>query len=258
MNYVISQYENNICTLIVNRPDQYNAVNINVLKDLDKKIQWIENEKNCRAVILTGAGKKAFIAGADIKAMSHMDSDSAKKFSALGQDLTCRIEALPVPVIAAVNGFALGGGCEFAMACHIRYASVNAVFGQPEVGLGLLAGFGGTQRLPRLVGKGRALEILLSGNNIMANEALAIGLVNKVLPVNKLIPAVTKLAMDIANNAPLAVKSTIDLVNDGMEMDLKLAYAKEQSEFSALFNSIDTSEGLSAFIEKRSPKFQGE
>ena len=158
----------NICTLTINRPDHYNALNEELLKDLDKEIQWIENKNSCRVVILTGAGNKSFIAGADIKAMSRMDHHSAKEFSKLGQELTMRIERLHVPVIAAVNGFALGGGCEFAMACHIRYASHNAIFGQPEVGLGLIPGFGGTQRLPRLIGKGRAMEILLSGKNITA------------------------------------------------------------------------------------------
>ena len=155
---------NNVCILTINRPDQYNALNEDVLKELDKNIQCIENEKNCLAVILTGAGEKAFIAGADIKAMSQMNKRSAQAFSKLGQNLTLRIERLHVPVIAAVNGFALGGGNEFAMACHIRYASDNAIFGQPEVSLGLIAGFGGTQRLPRLIAKGNAMEMEYNEN----------------------------------------------------------------------------------------------
>ena len=178
MSLIISELINNVCILTINRPDQYNALNEDVLMELDNNIQCIENEKNCLAVILTGAGEKAFIAGADIKAMSQMDNRSAQTFSKLGQDLALRIERLHVPVIAAVNGYALGGGNEFAMACHIRYASDNAIFGQPEVSLGLIAGFGGTQRLPRLIGKGNAMEILLSGKNITANEALSMGLVN--------------------------------------------------------------------------------
>ena len=257
MNTVISKLDNNVCTLTINRPEQYNALNETVLKDLDKKIECIENEKNCRAVILTGSGEKSFIAGADIKSMNKMGHKSSQRFSKLGQDLTLRIENLHVPVIAAVNGFALGGGCEFAMACHIRYASDNAIFGQPEVGLGLIAGFGGTQRLPRLIGKGRGMEILLSGKNITANEALSMGLVNKVFTLNELMPATKKLALMISKNAPLAVSGTIRAVNEGMEMDCISGLKKEQTEFSDLFNSSDTCEGLSAFIEKRSPIFKG-
>ena len=166
MNLVLSKFKNKVCTLTINRPEQYNALDIDVLKELDAQFDAISNQKDCRVVILTGMGDKAFIAGADIKAMSRMDINAARKFSKFGQDLTVKIEEFEIPVIAAVNGYALGGGCEFAMACHIRYASDNAVFGQPEVGLGLIAGFGGTQRLSGLVGKGRALEILLSGNSI--------------------------------------------------------------------------------------------
>ena len=255
MSIVRSELKNNVYTLTINRPDQYNALNVDVLQLLDEKIKLIEMKKNCRVVILTGMGEKAFIAGADIKAMSNMDPLSAKAFSKLGQDLTRRIENLHVPVIAAVNGFALGGGCEFAMACHIRYASENAIFGQPEVSLGLIAGFGGTQRLPRLIGKGRAMEILLSGKNISSKEALEIGLANKVLPPTELMPAVEKLALIIANNAPLAIESTIKAVNEGMELDLSSGLKKEQTAFMKIFSSSDAYEGLSAFIEKRSPKF---
>jgi len=248
---------NSVCILTINRPDQYNALNEDVLKELDKNIQCIENEKNCLAVILTGAGEKAFIAGADIKAMSQMDNRSAQTFSKLGQDLALRIERLHVPVIAAVNGYALGGGNEFAMACHIRYASDNAIFGQPEVSLGLIAGFGGTQRLPRLIGKGNALEILLSGKNITANEALSMGLVNKVFPLKELMPAAKKLALTISKNAPLAIEGTLQAVNEGMEIDLISGLKKEQAAFSNLFDSSDTCEGLSAFVEKRTHDFKG-
>ena len=248
---------NNVCILTINRPDQYNALNEDVLKELDKIIQCIENEKNCLAVILTGAGEKAFIAGADIKAMSKMDKESAQSFSKLGQDLTLRIERLHVPVIAAVNGFALGGGNEFAMACHIRYASDNAIFGQPEVSLGLIAGFGGTQRLPRLIGKGNAMEILLSGKNITANEALSMGLVNKVFPLKELMPAAKKLALTISKNSPLAIEGTLQAVNEGIEIDLISGLRKEQATFANLFDSSDTCEGLSAFVEKRPPDFKG-
>ena len=257
MSLITLELINNVCILTINRPDQYNALNEDVLKELDKIIQCIENEKNCLAVILTGAGEKAFIAGADIKAMSKMDKESAQSFSKLGQDLTLRIERLQVPVIAAVNGFALGGGNEFAMACHIRYASDNAIFGQPEVSLGLIAGFGGTQRLPRLIGKGNAMEILLSGKNITANEALSMGLVNKVFPSKELMPAAKKLAFTISKNAPLAIERTLQAVNEGMEIDLISGLKKEQAAFSNLFDSSDTCEGLSAFVEKRDPDFKG-
>jgi enoyl-CoA hydratase len=248
---------NNVCILTINRPDQYNALNEDVLKELDKNIQYIENEKNCLAVILTGAGEKAFIAGADIKAMSQMNNRSAQLFSKLGQDLALRIERLHVPVIAAVNGYALGGGNEFAMACHIRYASENAIFGQPEVGLGLIAGFGGTQRLPRLIGKGNAMEILLSGKNITATEAHSMGLVNKVFPSTELMPAAKKLALTISKNSPLAIESTLQAVNEGMEIDLISGLKNEQAAFANLFDSSDACEGLSAFVEKRPPDFKG-
>ena len=257
MSLIILELINNVCILTINRPDQYNALNEDVLKELDNNIQCIENEKNCLAVILTGAGKKAFIAGADIKAMSQMDNRSAQTFSKLGQNLTLRIERLQVPVIAAVNGYALGGGNEFAMACHIRYASDNAIFGQPEVSLGLIAGFGGTQRLPRLIGKGNAMEILLSGKNITANEALSIGLVNKVFPSTELMPAAKKLALTISNNAPLAIERTLQAVNEGRGIDLISGLKKEQAAFANLFDSSDTCEGLSAFVEKRPPDFKG-
>jgi len=258
MDLILIKIEKDICTLTINRPDQYNALNLEVLKKLNLKLDWILEETNIRAVIITGMGDKAFIAGADIHAMYKMNEKEAELFSKYGQELTMKMESFKLPIIAAVNGFALGGGCEFAMACHIRYASENAVFGQPEVGLGLIAGFGGTQRLPRLVGKGMAFELLLSGRNINADEALKIGLVNKVVPLKELILTVEKLALSIIKNAPIAIKSTIDSVNVGADLSLKNGLNNEQEEFSKLFNSRDTKEGLLAFLEKRSPKFKGE
>ncbi len=258
MDLILIKIEKDICTLTINRPDQYNALNLEVLKELNLKLDWILEETNIRAVIITGMGDKAFIAGADIQAMNKMNEKEAELFSKYGQELTMKMESFKLPIIAAVNGFALGGGCEFAMACHIRYASKNAVFGQPEVGLGLIAGFGGTQRLPRLVGKGMAFELLLSGRNINADEALKIGLVNKVVPLKELILTVEKLALSIIKNAPIAIKSTIDSVNVGADLSLKNGLNNEQKEFSKLFNSRDTKEGLLAFMEKRSPKFKGE
>ena len=257
MSLVKSEFKNKICTLTINRPDQYNSLNQDVLNNLDKQIELIENEKKCLAVILTGAGEKSFIAGADVKAMRKMNKKSALAFSKYGQDLTLRIESLHIPVIAAVNGFALGGGCEFAMACHIRYASDNAIFGQPEVSLGLMAGFGGTQRLPRLIGKGMGYEILLSGKNITAEEAHSIGLVNKVFPLKELIPAAEKLALRIAKNAPLSIEHSIRAVNTALNGDFKSGLKYENDAFSSLFDSSDRNEGLSAFIEKRPPQFKG-
>ena len=257
MDLILKKIENDICTLTINRPEQYNALNIEVLKELDSILNWILEETTVRVVIITGNGEKAFIAGADIQAMSKMDEKEAELFSKYGQDLTRKIEEYKLPIIAAVNGFALGGGCEFAMACHIRYASENAVFGQPEVGLGLIAGFGGTQRLPRLVGKGLAMELLISGNNINADEAYRIGLVNKVVPIKELIPLTEKLAFSILKNATIAVTATINVVNYGVDTDLRNGLAYEQKEFAKLFNSNDTKEGLLAFVEKRSPEFTG-
>ena len=256
MRYILEKLENEICTLTINRPDQYNALNRDVLTELDSKLDSIMEKTDCRVIILTGMGDKAFIAGADIQAMQKMNVIQAQEFSKMGQELTLKIEESRIPIIAAVNGFALGGGCEFAMACHIRYASENAVFGQPEVSLGLIAGWGGTQRLPRLVGKGKAMEILLSGQNIKADKAYLMGLVNKVVAMDELIPSVEKLAHSIIKNAPIAVTATINAVNEG-ECTTHEGLLKEQTEFSKQFNTEDTREGLSAFVEKRSPKFLG-
>ena len=256
MRFILEKLENEICTLTINRPDQYNALNRDVLTELDSKLDSNIEKTDCRVIILTGMGDKAFIAGADIQAMQKMNGHQAQEFSKMGQELTVKIEESRIPIIAAVNGFALGGGCEFAMACHIRYASENAVFGQPEVSLGLIAGWGGTQRLPQLVGKGNAMEILLSGQNIKADKAYSMGLVNKVVPMDELIHSVEKLAHSIIKNAPIAVTATINAVNEG-ECTTHEGLLKEQTEFSKQFNTEDTREGLSAFVEKRSPKFLG-
>ena len=257
MKYILENIENKICTLTINRPDQYNALNFDVLNELGTKLDSMIKEDDCRVIILTGKGKKAFIAGADIQEMQKMNVKQAQEFSKMGQELTVKIEESKIPIIAAVNGFALGGGCEFAMACHIRYASENAVFGQPEVSLGLIAGWGGTQRLPRLVGKGRAMEILLTGQNINAEKACSMGLVNKVVSMEKLIPSVEKLAYSIIKNAPIAVTATVNAVNEGECTTLSQGLLKERTEFSKLFHTEDTREGLSAFVEKRSPKYLG-
>ena len=257
MEMILVKIKNDICTLTINRPEQYNALNIDVLKELELKLDWILDETSARVVIITGKGEKAFIAGADIHAMNKMNEKDAELFSSYGQKLTLKIEEFKIPIIAAINGFALGGGCEFAMACHIRYASENAIFGQPEVGLGLIAGFGGTQRLPHLVGKGMAMEILLGAKNITADEACRIGLVNKVVSLSELIPTVEKLATSIIRNAPIALTATIKSVNCSSKTNLIQGLDYEQKEFSKLFTSKDTKEGLLAFVEKRSPKYIG-
>ena len=257
MNLILKKLENSICTLTINRPEQYNALNQAVLVELDSQLDLIIKETDCRAIILTGMGNKAFIAGADIQEMQKMNTNQAQEFSKMGQELTVKMEEFKIPIIAAVNGFALGGGCEIAMACHIRYASKNAVFGQPEVSLGLIAGWGGTQRLPRLVGKGNAMEILLSGQNISADKACSMGLVNKVVTIDELIPSAEKLSHSIIKNAPIAITSTMNAVNKGECTTLHEGLLKEQIEFSKQFNTEDTKEGLSAFVEKRSPMFLG-
>ena len=257
MTFILKKIKNKICILTVNRPEHYNAVNMDVLTELDAKLDWIIEETDCRAVILTGKGDKAFIAGADIQDMQKMNKNQAGEFSKMGQDLTIKIERFKIPIIAAVNGFALGGGCEFAMACHFRYASDNAIFGQPEVSLGLIAGWGGTQRLSRLVGKGRAFEILLSGKNINAEDAQIMGLVNKIVPFEKLMPTAINIATLIVKNAPLAVSATIKSINNMDILSFKEGLLKEQAEFSNLFNTEDTYEGLSSFVEKRKPEYSG-
>ena len=257
MRFILEKLENEICTLTINRPDQCNALNRDVLTELDSKLDLIIEGEDCRVIILTGKGDKAFIAGADIQAMQKMNANQAQEFSKMGQELTVKIEESRIPIIAAVNGFALGGGCEYAMACHIRYASENAVFGQPEVSLGLIAGWGGTQRLPDLVGRGIALEILLSGTNISAERAESIGLINKVVKKENLISSAEKLAHSIIQNSPIAITSTLKVVNVDNKLSLKERLNFENNEFGKLFTTDDTKEGLTAFIEKRKPKFKG-
>ena len=255
MKFITRELKNKICTLAINRPDQLNALNQKVLMELNEHISWIENNKKCRVAILTGIGNKAFIAGADIKEMYEMNSQSALEFSRLGQALTTRIENLKTPVIAAVNGYALGGGCEFALCCHMRFASMNALFGQPEVGLGLIAGFGGTQRLPRLIGKGKALELLLRGDPINASEAHSIGLVNNIFPQNKLLSEINEIALKISKNSPLAIQNTIKAVNCGIDLKLQEGLDFERLLFSKIFKSSDVKEGLKSFIMKKAPEF---
>tara|TARA_B100000945_G_C20346794_1_gene580193 strand:+ start:423 stop:1196 length:774 start_codon:yes stop_codon:yes gene_type:complete len=256
MKNIKIEINNNIGTIYINRPSDLNALNLKTLLILKKELSNLIKKNSIKVIILTGMGEKSFIAGADIKEMFAMSKASALKFSKLGQFITQMIELSQKPIIAAINGYALGGGCEFAMACHIRYASDNAIFGQPEVSLGLIPGFGGTQRLPKLIGKGRALEMILTGQIINANEAKKIGLVDKVVKYTELMKVVNNLSERIIRNAPISIKNVLKSTNN-IEKKINLALKDESKLFSDLFETLDTKEGMKAFIEKRKPIFKG-
>lgn len=245
-----------IATITVNRPDKLNALNDRVITELGDAIDSARHNAEVGGVIVTGAGR-AFVAGADISELKNHGAVSAKALAQRGQDVFRRYETSPKPTIAAVNGFALGGGCELAMACHIRIASETAKFGQPEVKLGLIPGYGGTQRLPRLVGRGRALQLLMTGETIEATEALRIGLVNRVVPANELIAAATAMLNTILANGPLAVAYCVESVNRGNDLPLDESLALEATAFGLLAATDDKREGTQAFMEKRSPRFTG-
>ena len=246
-----------IAYVTVNRPKVLNALNTPTWKDLRTAFEDAQNDTAVRGIILTGAGNKAFIAGADISELAHATAIDAERSSRFGQGVLDLIENLGKPVIAAVNGFALGGGCETAMACTIRIAVENAKFGQPEVALGLLPGGGGTQRLPRLVGKGRALQLILSGEMISAQEAYRIGLVNEIVPATDLITRAEAILNKIASNAPVAVKFSLEAVNKGLETSQGEGLLLEASYFGLCAATEDKKEGTSAFLAKRVPQFQG-
>lgn len=242
--------------ITLNRPEKLNALNRATLAELDDAVAAADADDAVHAVVVTGAGEKAFVAGADISELNILGPVEAKEFALKGQAIFNRIERLTKPVIAAVNGFALGGGCELAMACHIRVASANAVFGQPEVKLGLIPGYAGTQRLPRLVGKGRALEILLTGRNVTAEEAERIGLVNNVCHPDELRDAVAALLQKILANGPLAVAHCIEAVNHGLEMPFDDGCLLESTLFGVGAASDQMREGTTAFLEKRKAVFR--
>ncbi|HIQ92399.1 MAG TPA: enoyl-CoA hydratase/isomerase family protein [Candidatus Copromonas avistercoris] len=250
MGYVTYEQDGYVGIITINRPEALNALNTQVLEDLDKVIDGI-SLNDTRAVIVTGAGSKSFVAGADIAAMSNMTVQEGREFGKFGNDIFRKLEILPIPTIAAVNGFALGGGNELAMSCDIRYCSENAVFGQPEVGLGITPGFGGTQRLIRLVGIGKAKEMIYSAKNIKADEAYRIGLVNGVCTQEELMPTVMKLAKRIAANAPIAVRNCKMAMTEGFLADLDHAVSIEEKYFSECFETEDQREGMKAFLEKR-------
>jgi len=252
-------YEKNgaIAYVTLNRPKVLNALNRRTWEDLQTAFEDARQDSAIRGVILTGAGDKAFIAGADIGELSRVTAVEAESSSTFGQGVLNLIENLGKPVVAAINGFALGGGCETAMACSIRVATENAKFGQPEVKLGVLPGGGGTQRLPRLVGKGRALQLILSGEMISAQEAYRIGLVNEVVPAAELITRAEAILKQIFSNAPLAVKYSLEAVNKGLETSQAEGLSLEASYFGLCAGTEDKKEGTQAFLQKRAPEFQG-
>jgi len=254
---VLYETKGPIAYVTVNRPEVLNALNHETWEGLGRAFEEAQDDPAVRGVILTGAGEKAFIAGADISELAEITAVEAQKSSHFGQSVLDLIENLGKPVIAAINGFALGGGCETAMACTIRIASEKAKFGQPEVTLGLLPGGGGTQRLPRLVGKGRALQLILSGEIISAQEAYRIGLVNEVVPPAELVPRAEAILHRILANAPIAIRLSLEAVNKGVETNQDDGLALEASYFGLCAGTEDKKEGTSAFLAKRTPQFQG-
>ncbi len=250
MGLIDYQLQDQIGIMTISRPKALNALNSEVLGEIDKALDQVDLEKT-RVLILTGAGEKSFVAGADIGEMSNLTKKQGEAFGKKGNDIFRKIETFPIPVIAAVNGFALGGGCEIAMSCDIRICSENAVFGQPEVGLGITPGFGGTQRLARIVGVGKAKEMIYTANNIKAEEAYRIGLVNAVYPKEELIEQAMKIAKKIVKNAPIAVRACKKAINDGLQVDMDAAIKIEEKLFGSCFETEDQKEGMAAFLEKR-------
>jgi enoyl-CoA hydratase len=255
-NLIVS-VQDGVAVVTVNRPDKLNALNDHTVEELDAAFAALASDDAVRGVILTGAGEKAFVAGADIGELSAQSPVQGQDRSRRGQAVLDRIERLGKPVVAAVNGFALGGGCELALACHVRVAAEGARLGTPEVKLGIMCGYAGTQRLPRLVGKGRALEMLLTGEMVDAQEAWRIGLVNRVVPKEKLLAESEALLRRMLANGPLSLRFTLDAVQAGLEMPLPEAQAHEATLFGLICTTEDMKEGTRAFLEKRPPKFQG-
>ena len=246
------KYEEDKTTAIltINRPKALNALNSQVLDEIDKTLDDIDLNK-IKALIITGSGEKSFVAGADIAEMSTLTKKEGEAFGKKGNDIFRKIEEFPLPVIAAINGFALGGGCEISMSCDIRICSENAMFGQPEVGLGITPGFGGTQRLARLIGAGMAKQLIYTAKNIKADEAYRIGLVNAVYPQEELLPAAEKMASQIAANAPIAVRACKKAINDGLQTDIDAALVIEEKLFGSCFESEDQREGMANFLRKK-------
>jgi enoyl-CoA hydratase len=253
---LLTTLENGIFTITINRPDKLNALNRQVMADLDTVLDEVESNADIKAVIITGAGAKGFVAGADISEFVGLSVEEGKALAQKGQGIFFKIENCSKPVVAAVNGFALGGGCELAMACHFRVAAENAKFGQPEVNLGLIPGYGGTQRLVQLVGKGRALELIMTGNMVDAPSALQMGLVNHVVPADELLNKTRSILEVITTKAPLAIRHSIRAANAVFDNDAN-GYQVEIDAFGHCFGTEDMKEGTSAFLEKRKANFQG-
>ena len=254
---LLTAVDNGIFTITINRPDKLNALNQAVFTELNLALDEVYKNPGIKSVIVTGSGAKAFVAGADISEFSSLSRAEAKNLSRRGQDTFFRIENSPKPIIAAVNGFALGGGCELAMACHFRIAADNAKFGQPEVNLGLIPGYGGTQRLTQLIGKGRAIELLISANMIDANTALQYGLVNYVVPGAELLEKAKTILTLINTRAPLAIAGCIKCANASLTATGNEGHLLEADEFAASFDTEDRKEGAAAFLEKRKANFKG-
>jgi enoyl-CoA hydratase len=254
---IITQKEDGNGWVTVNRPDKLNALNTSTIKELHRAFLSFKEDPEVKAIILTGSGEKAFVAGADISELALLNFETGKEYVLEGQELTRLIEKFNKPVIAAINGYALGGGTELALSCHIRIASENAKMGQPEVKLGLIPGFGGTQRLARLVGKGQAMELILSGKVIDVQEALRIGLVNQVVSLGGLFPTCEALAREITANGPLAVGYAIEAINKGLDLTLDEGLLLEAELFGKACTTEDSKEGTKAFLEKRKANFLG-
>lgn len=253
---LLTALDKGILTITINRPDKLNALNSQVMNELDQVLTELINQNEIRSAIITGSGNKSFVAGADIAEFLGLDTAAGMQLAEKGQAIFSRIEQSPKPIVACVNGFALGGGCELAMSCHFRIASENARFGQPEVTLGLIPGYGGTQRLVQLIGKGRALELLMSGEMIDAQKASQYGLVNAVVPQEELLAKATGILQTINSKAPLAVAKCIEAANAVFD-ETKNGYAVEVAAFGECFDTADMKEGTSAFLEKRKPLFTG-
>lgn len=253
MEFITYEVEGAVGVITINRPKALNALNSQVLEEIDKTLDGVDLE-TVRCLILTGAGEKSFVAGADIGEMSTLTKAEGEAFGKKGNDVFRKLETFPIPVIAAINGFALGGGCEISMSCDIRICSENAVFGQPEVGLGITPGFGGTQRLARIVGVGKAKEMIYGARNIKAEEAYRIGLVNNVYPLEELMPAAKKLAATIAANAPIAVRACKKAINEGLDAAMDDAIVIEEKLFGSCFETEDQKAGMGNFLEKDKEK----
>jgi enoyl-CoA hydratase len=253
---ILTEISEGVLIITINRETKLNAITIQTLQEIKTAVESVQNDRKVHGIIITGAGPKAFAAGADISEFAHFTEDQATKMSADGHEVMNTIEAGNKVVIAAVNGFALGGGCELAMACHIRVASENAKFGQPEVNLGVPPGYGGTQRLVQLVGKGKALEMLLTGEAIGAQEALNYGLVNHIVTLEELIPKCREILAKVASKSPVAVKKVINCVNDFHRPNVN-GMQREIYEFGYAFETEDFKEGTDAFLNKRKPEFTG-